>query len=95
MTTWKKFVWNLCKFIKNKKKKKKITCTAHKYSQPLLNTLLKHLRHQLQPQIFLGMMRQALIIIIESVGGAKQAAMLKRALMIFCEGGAYPHTIAS
>ncbi len=41
------------------------------------------------------MMRQALIIIVQSVGGAKQAAMLKQALMIFCEGGAYPHTTAS
>ncbi len=28
-------------------------------SQPLLNTLLKHLWHQLQPHIFLSMMLQA------------------------------------
>ncbi len=61
MTMWKKFVWNLCKFIKIKKRKKS---HVHKYSQPLLNTLLKHLWHQLQPQIFLGMMLQALLIII-------------------------------
>ncbi len=28
MTTWKKFVWNLCKFIKIKKEQQqKITCT--------------------------------------------------------------------
>ncbi len=31
----------------------------HMYSQPLLNTLLKHLWHRLQPQVFLSMMLQA------------------------------------
>ena len=40
--------------------KKEITCThVHKYSQPLLNTLLMHLWQQLQPQVFLNMMPQA------------------------------------
>ena len=33
--------------------------TVHKYSQPLLNTLLKHLWQQLMPQVFLNMMPQA------------------------------------
>ncbi|MBN3309037.1 RFFL ligase, partial [Amia calva] len=32
---------------------------VHKYSQPLLNSLLKHLWHQLQPQVFWSMMLQA------------------------------------
>ncbi len=41
---------------KNKKMGKKKKSHAHKYSQPLLNTLLKHLWHQLQPQVFLSMM---------------------------------------
>ncbi len=59
LTTWKKFVWNLCN-LKTKNEKNRV----HKYLQPLLDTLLKHPWHQLQPQIFLGMMRQALIIII-------------------------------
>ena len=31
----------------------------HKYSDPLLSTLLKHLRHRLQPRVLLGMMLQA------------------------------------
>ncbi len=38
MTMWKKFVWNLCKFIKIKKRKKS---HVHKYSQPLLNTIVE------------------------------------------------------
>ena len=50
----KKFFLNVCKFIKNKKKSH-----VHNYSQPLLNTLLMHLWHQLQPQVFLNMMPQA------------------------------------
>ncbi len=54
MTMGKKFVWNLCKFIKKKKKKKKKKSHVHKYSQSLLNIFFKHLWHQLQPQIFLG-----------------------------------------
>ncbi len=56
ITIWNKFFFNLFKIVYIKK-------PVHKYSQPLLNTLLKHLWHQLQPQI-LGMMRKALIIII-------------------------------
>lgn len=55
MTTWKKFAWKLRKFIKNKKEKAHL----NKYSQLLLNTLLKHLWHQLQHQIFFTMMLQA------------------------------------
>ncbi len=57
ITMWKKcffLSFQICIYIKK---------AVHKYSQPLINTLLKHLWHQLQPQI-LGMMRKALIIII-------------------------------
>ncbi len=50
MTMRMKFVWNLCKFIK-KKTKEKIS-HVHKYSQPLLNTLLKQLWQQLQPRVW-------------------------------------------
>ncbi len=40
----------------NKKKKKIKKSDVHKFSQPLLNTLLKQLWQQLQPRVFLSMM---------------------------------------
>ncbi len=84
MTTWKKFVRNLCKFIKNSKPKKK--SHVHKYYiclQPLLNNLLKHLWHQLQPQIFLCMI-QALIIIIWQLSAI---LLLASSLLKLCHVG--------
>jgi hypothetical protein len=51
------------RFLKCWKIYKKNTKTEishlHKYSDPLLSTLLKHLWQRLQPQVFLGMMLQA------------------------------------
>ncbi len=55
LTTWNKFVWNLCKFIKNKKRERKITCTEF---TAFAMTLKIKLRCILFPLIILEMILQ-------------------------------------
>ncbi len=50
MSTWRSLFEIFANVLKIKKMKKK--SHVHKYSHPLLNALLKHLWHQLQPQVF-------------------------------------------
>lgn len=56
MRRWKKLFESLLNVLKVKKPKTRTTEHVHKYSHPLLNTLLMHFWQQLQPHVFVSMM---------------------------------------